>query len=65
MTSLATYYLSFQDFIRYGREAIQTVTELDTQLTEMRKVSDESLQTLQEYQFETFDIADRVGTTAA
>ena len=65
MTSLATYYLSFQDFIRYGREAIQTITELDTQLTEMRKVSNESLQTLQDYQLETFDIADRVGTTAA
>ena len=65
MTSLATYYLSFQDFIRYGREAIQIITELDTQLTEMRKVSNESLQTLQQYQLETFDIADRVGTTAA
>lgn len=65
MTSLATYYLSFQDFIRYGREAISVVTELDTQLTEMRKVSNESLQTLQQYQLESFDIADRVGTTAA
>ena len=65
MTSLATYYLSFQDFIRYGREAIQTVTELDTQLTEMRKVSNESLSTLQAYQLETFDIAGRVGTTAS
>ena len=65
MTSLATYYLSFQDFIRYGREAISVVTELDTQLTEMRKVSNESLQTLQQYQLESFDIADRVGTTAS
>ena len=65
MTSLATYYLSFQDFIRYGRQAIQTITELDTQLTEMRKVSDESLQTLQNYQIESFDIASRVGTTAS
>lgn len=64
MTSLATYYLSFQDFVRYGREAISMVTELDTQLTEMRKVSSESLQSLQDYQLETFDIADRVGTTA-
>ena len=64
MTSLATYYLSFQDFVRYGREAIQMITELDTQLTEMRKVSNESLQTLQQYQLESFDIADKVGTTA-
>ena len=31
----------------------------------MRKVSSESLQTLQDYQLETFDIASRVGTTAA
>lgn len=65
MTSLSTYYLGFQDFVRYGREAISMVTELDTQLTEMRKVSSESLQTLQDYQLESFDIADRVGTTAA
>ena len=65
MTSLATYYLSFQDFIRYGREAVRVVTDLDTQLTEMRKVSNESLQTLQNYQIESFDIADRVGTTAS
>lgn len=65
MTSLATYYLSFQDFVRYGREAIQMITELDTQLTEMRKVSDESLQTLQKYQLQTFDIADKLGTTAS
>jgi len=57
--------LSLQDFIRYGRQAIQVVTELDTQLTEMRKVSDESLKTLQEYQLETFDIASKVGTTAS
>lgn len=65
MTSLATYYLSFQDFIRYGRQAIETVRELDTQLTEMRKVSNESLESLQAYQLQTFDIADRLGTTAA
>lgn len=65
MTSLATYYLSFQDFVRYGRQAISTVTELDTQLTEMRKVSNESLSTLQNYQLESFDIANRVGTTAS
>ncbi len=65
MTSLATYYLSFQDFIRYGREAISIVTELDTQLTEMRKVSNESLSSLKNYQLETFDIANQVGTTAA
>ena len=38
--------------------------ELDTALTEMRKVSDESLQSLKNYQNTTFDVADAVGTTA-
>ena len=38
---IATYF-SLQDFIRYGREALQTVVNIDTALTELRKVSDAS-----------------------
>ncbi len=57
-------YLSIRDLIRYFREFMQTVTELDTALTEMRKVSDESLASLKEYQKATFDIASALGTTA-
>lgn len=64
MTSLATYYLSFQDFIRYGRQAISVVRELDTALTEVRKVSSESLGSLRDWQVSTFDQANTVGGSA-
>lgn len=57
-------YFSIYDIIRYIREFIQTVTELDTALTEMRKVSDETVQSLKEYQKTTFDTASALGTTA-
>ena len=52
------------DVINLGKEGINVVRELNTSLTEMRKVSDESLQSLKNYQNITFDTADAVGTTA-
>lgn len=55
---------SFYDVINEVKRGVNTVKELDTALTEMRKVSDESLQSLKNYQAATFDTADDVGTTA-
>lgn len=52
------------DVINIGKEGFNVVRELNTALTEMRKVSDESLQSLKNYQDTTFDTADAVGTTA-
>lgn len=52
------------DVINLGKEGLSVVRELNTALTEMRKVSDESLQSLKNYQNTTFDVADAVGTTA-
>lgn len=57
-------YFGFNDLIQYGRQGVQIVRELDTQLTEMMKVSNESVQSLKNYQNTTFDVADTVGTTA-
>lgn len=54
----------FYDVINLGKEGLSVVRELNTALTEMRKVSDESLQSLKNYQNTTFDVADAVGTTA-
>lgn len=54
----------FYDIINLGKEGLNVVRELNTALTEMRKVSDESLQSLKNYQNTTFDVADAVGTTA-
>lgn len=67
MRSFSQYLLSFASFYRIIsvlKQAFTIVKDLDSALTEMRKVSDESLSTLQKYQFESFDMADRVGTTA-
>lgn len=52
------------DAINLGKEGFNVVRELNTALTEMRKVSDETVQSLKDYQATTFDTADAVGTTA-
>ena len=52
------------DVINLGKEGFNVVRELNTALTEMRKVSDETVQNLKDYQVTTFDTADAVGTTA-
>ena len=62
-SAIGTYF-GFNDFIRYGKEGVSIVKQLDTALTEMRKVSNESVQSLKKYQDTTFDTADAVGTTA-
>ena len=54
----------FYDVINLGKQAIEVVTELDSAFTEMRKVSDETTQSLKNYQKTTFDTAKDVGTTA-
>lgn len=60
---LSTYF-GFNDFVRYIGEGINTIRELDTAMTEMRKVSDESVTSLKSFQEESFNIANAVGTTA-
>lgn len=57
-------YFSWQDWIRYIREAATTVKELNTALVEMQKVSDVPLSALKDYQKSTFDMANEIGTTA-
>lgn len=65
---LGAYLVSFASVYQIW-DQIKTgysyVAELDKQLTEMRKVSDESIESLKKYQKETFAVADAVGTTAA
>ena len=56
--------VGFYDVINGIRECITTVRELDTALTEMRKVSDEGLASLKNYQNISFDVADEIGSTA-
>ena len=55
---------SFYDVVNGVKEGFSVVRELNTALTEMRKVSNETVQSLEDYQSTTFDTADTVGTTA-
>lgn len=54
---------SFYDAINGVKRGVSTVKELNTALTEMRKVSDESLQSLKNYQKQSFDTGDAIATT--
>lgn len=56
--------IGIYDIINVGREGITVIRELDTALTEMRKVSDETVSSLERFQDVSFDLADDVGTTA-
>ena len=64
---LFTTLASFTGFYRlwgYFKQGVNTIREFDTALTEMQKVSDETILTLQQYQSTTFDTADAIGATA-
>jgi TP901 family phage tail tape measure protein len=60
---LATF-ASFYRIISMFRKGITYIKELDSALTEMRKVSDETVSSLQRFQDVSFDIAGSIGTTA-
>lgn len=65
--AVAAYFLSFSSFfeiIEVLKKGFTIVNELDDSLTEMRKVSEEPLAILKEYQAESFKTANAVGTTA-
>lgn len=57
-------YFSLYDIVRYAQQGFETIKEYDTALTEMNKVSDESISTLKKFQKESFGLADAIGTTA-
>ena len=65
--NLSTYLLSFVGFYEvWGaiQQGVTYVRELDSALTEMKKVSDENTESLKAFQEESFDIADSVASTA-
>ncbi len=64
-TSFISMYLSMYDIIRYGREVFEIIKEYDNNLAEMNKVSEYSIQTLKNFQKESFELANSVGTTAS
>ena len=65
-TDIGAYFLSYvsiQEFIGIMKQGFDIIVEMDTQLAEMQKVSDESLSTLREYSKESYDIAAQIGST--
>lgn len=67
MANVAQYLTSFvalQQVWNVFKQGITVIKEFDTALTEMRKVSDEPISKLKEFQSESFDLAKSVGTTA-
>lgn len=55
---------SIYDVFNIAKQGFEDVKEFDSAFTEMRKVSNETQQSLKDYQATTFDVADTVGTTA-
>ena len=58
-------YLSFQDLLQIMRRGFEVIKEYDKALTEMNKVSNESISTLKKFQQESFALADSIGATAS
>lgn len=69
INSLGVYWFanmfSPMDLYQYGKKWFDYAKQYDDSLTSMRKVSNESMETLQDFQKESFELADAVGTTAS
>lgn len=60
---LAMYYLSFYDFVRYARNAITTVIDLDTALIDLKKTTTMSSADLERFYYDANDVAKQMGVT--
>ena len=57
-------YFGLQDIRRYVEQIFSKIKVYNTNLTEMRKVSNETISTLEKFQDVSFDLADGIGATA-
>lgn len=56
-------FFSFQDILRYARTAIDTITELDTALVDLRKTAKMSTSQLNDFYYSSNDVAKQMGVT--
>lgn len=56
-------YLSFYDLIRYGREMVQVVTELDSALTQLKIVSGATSTEIENVSQRAYELAKNLGTS--
>lgn len=61
---LGTFF-SFYDIIRYGRQAVETIVNLDTALVDLRKTTTMSASELNQFYDESSEKAKKVGVTTA
>ena len=64
-SQLLAQYFSFQDFIRYGRTAVSTIIDLDTQLVDLRKTTKMNNEELEDFYKNAADIAKEMGVTTS
>lgn len=62
---LAQYYLSFYDFIRYARYAVNALVELDSALLDLKKTTTMSESQLEDFYYASNDVAKQMGVTTA
>lgn len=62
-TQFLMRYFSLQDWIRYGRQAITTIEELDYALVDLKKTSSMTSSELKDFYFNANDVAKRMGVT--
>lgn len=58
-----TRYLSFYDLIRYGRELVQVVTELDSALTQFKIVSSATSSEVENISQKAYELATNLGSS--
>lgn len=64
-SQLAMYYLSFYDFIRYARNAVSAVVELDTALIDLKKTTSMNSNQLEEFYYSSNNVAKQMGVTTS
>ena len=58
-------YFSFQDIIRYGRQAFETIRDLDTQLVDLRKTTSMNAQELENFYQKSTQVGKALGVTTS
>lgn len=64
LTATLATYVSFWRIISTVKQGFNTFKQFDSALAEMQKVSNETINTLKEFQQASFDLADSIGTDA-
>lgn len=59
---LGTYF-GFNDFVRYGQQAVSTIINLDDALVDLRKTTTMSSSDLNQYYFDANEVAKQMGVT--